>query len=195
MFSFHATKVFHTVEGGAVTFRDPLLRDTLVSAKNFGLDAAGDAPYVSFNAKMTEFHAAMGLANLEIIDEQIAKRKLLTERYLDRLQDVPQLELFHWNDPAVKYNYAYFPVLVSHSAKVDRDTLVSRLLNEYGIQSRKYFYPLISDLTCYRNAHNSADTPIAKDISSRVLTLPLYVDLTTEDVDYICSIVRTILIE
>ena len=194
MFSFHATKVFHTVEGGAVTFCDSLLRDTLISAKNFGFDATGDAPTVSLNAKMTELHAAVGLSNLEIIDEQIAKRKLLVKRYLERLQDVPQLKLFCWDDPTVKYNYAYFPVLVNHNAKVDRDTLVSRLLDECGIQTRKYFYPLISDLACYRAAHNSDDTPIAKDISARVLTLPLYVELTTEDVDNICDSVRAILI-
>lgn len=193
MFSFHATKVFHTVEGGAVTFRDPALQDALVSAKNFGFNSAGDADSISLNAKMTELHAAMGLANLDIIDEQIAKRKLLIERYLDCLQDVPQLELFRWDNPTVKYNYAYFPVLVSHTSTVDRDTLVSRLLDEHGIQARKYFYPLISDFTCYNAAHSSGDTPIAKDISNRVLTLPLYVELTIEDVDHICDVVRAIL--
>lgn len=193
MFSFHATKVFHTVEGGGVTFSDPALRPPLLRSKNFGVDTTtGDAASVSFNAKMTEFHAAMGLANLEIVDQQLAKRKILVERYLERLKDVPQLELFRWDNPAVTYNYAYFPVLVSRSSPADRDTLFSCLLNEHHIQARKYFYPLISDFSCYNTEHNSGDTPIAKDISSRVLTLPLYYELNVEDVDHICEVIREI---
>lgn len=195
MFSFHATKVFHTVEGGAVTFTDPNLKDRLVAAKNFGLIAAEEADTISLNAKMTEMNAAMGLANLEIFDNQIEKRKQLVEHYLKCLNNVEQLEFFHWNNPLIKYNYAYFPVLVKCTSSVCRDELVARLLNDYQIQTRKYFYPLTSDLACYRTEHSSADTPIAKDVSERVLTLPLYVDLTFEQVEFISNAIRTIMSE
>ena len=193
MFSFHATKVFHTVEGGAVSFNDPALKTKLVSAKNFGFIAAEEADSISLNAKMTELHAAMGLANLEIIDEQIIRRRQLVEHYLENLSDVDDLELFHWNNPSVKYNYAYFPIRVKHSSPTARDELVSRLQQEFGIQARRYFFPLISDLACYRAEHNSSDTPVAKDISDRVVTLPLYVDLTFDQIDFICGAIRTIL--
>jgi len=193
MFSFQATKVFHTVEGGAVTFRDNSLSNKLVSAKNFGMVAAEEADTISLNAKMGEINAAMGLANLEILDEQITKRKELIEHYIERLSAVENLELFEWNAPNVVYNYAYFPVVVRSSSPINRDTIAERLLDEYNVQIRKYFYPLLSDLHCYSKKHNSIYTPIAKDISNRVMTLPLFVDLTHEQVDYICDAIQTIM--
>lgn len=193
MFSFQATKVFHTAEGGAITFRDDTLKDALVSAKNFGMVAAEEADTVSFNAKMSELSAAMGLANLEILDEQIAKRKELIGHYLERLEEVKALDLFRWDAEGVLYNYAYFPVLVKPDASVSRDEAADRLIREYNVQIRKYFYPLLNDLNCYKHEHSSADTPVAKDISDRVMTLPLYVDLTHEQVDYICDAIRTIM--
>ena len=187
MLSFHATKVFHTVEGGAVAFHDPVLRSRLISAKNFGMTGAEQADSVSFNAKMTEMHAAMGLANLEIIDAQIQKRQELVAHYLERLSPVDGLRLFSWDQPGVEYNYAYFPFLVEKGFGKSRDMLAEKLEKQSHIQTRKYFYPLLSDLNCYRQEHNSGDTPVAKRVSETVLTLPLFVELTHEQVDGICD--------
>lgn len=192
MFSFHATKVFHTVEGGAVAFHDETLRPRLISAKNFGMTDAEQADSISFNAKMTEMHAAVGLANLEILDAQIQKRRELIDHYLRRLSKVDGLRLFSWEKPGVDYNYAYFPLVVEAGFGKSRDELAEALEREYRVLTRKYFYPLLSDLNCYRDEHNSADTPVAKRLSDAVLTLPLFVDLTHEQVDYICDAIAAI---
>lgn len=192
MFSFHATKVFHTVEGGAVAYKDASLAAPLDEAKNFGMVSAEEAESISFNAKMTELHAAMGLANLQILQEQIQKRRQLIEGYLDRLAQVEELELYRWDDPDVSYNYAYFPICVKPGAKVDRDGLAQVLQDRYQVQTRKYFHPLVSRYHSYQRYVPGGATPVALDISGRVLTLPLFVDLTLEQVDYICAAIRTI---
>jgi len=193
MLSFHATKVFHTVEGGAIAYKNPVLTDKLISAKNFGMVDAEEADSISFNAKMTEMHAAMGLANLEIFSKQIAWRKQLIERYLSNLRGIDGVRLFGWNRPRVTYNYAYFPLLFDETVLgINRDTIADKLTKEYKVLVRKYFYPLLSDLRCYCQDHDSTETPVAKRLSNQVLTLPLFVDLTLEQVDYICEAIREI---
>lgn len=193
MLSFHATKVFHTVEGGAIAFRDADMRQRLISAKNFGMVGPEQAESISFNAKMTEMHAAMGLANLEIFDWMIQKRKELILHYLKRLSGLSGIRLFSWDKPGVDYNYAYFPIIFEENTYgKSRDEVADLLEQKYKILSRKYFYPLLSDLNCYRQEYNSADTPIAKRLSDAVLTLPLFVDLTHEQVDYICDAIAEI---
>ena len=193
MFSFHATKVFHTVEGGAVTFKEGVLEGRLDEAKNFGMISSDEAESISFNAKMTELHAAMGLANLQIIDKLIEKRKSLIEHYLQNLADVAEIELFRWDSPTVTYNYAYFPICIKRGSRVGRNSLAQLLQEKYNVQTRKYFYPLVSDFHSYRALDCAGETPVAKDISERVLTLPLFADLTLEQVDHICEAIRTIL--
>lgn len=193
MFSFHATKVFHTVEGGCVVFRDDSRMDVLVAAKNFGLVTKENAIQASFNAKMTEVHAAMGLANLEIVDGQIIQRKAVVERYLKGLSEVAGIDLFCWDRKDVKYNYAYFPIRVNgETTGINRDELAERLERDYNVQTRKYFYPLLSDMDCYREISDSCQTPIAKTAAEQVLCLPLYADLTPEQEDYICAAIREI---
>ena len=193
MFSFHATKVYHTVEGGAVTYHDPALTNRLRSAKNFGLTSPEEADSISFNAKMTELHAAMGLANLKSVDWQIECRKGLVEHYIHRLSLLKGIRLFRWDKPGVAYNYAYFPVLFEPDLGVTRDEIAERLEKEYHILTRKYFYPLLSDLHCYQDISNSGCTPIAKKIAEQVLTLPLFVEETHEQIDYICDAITEIL--
>lgn len=193
MFSFHATKVYHTVEGGGVACKDPSLTDRLIAAKNFGLVTKEEADTVGLNAKMSELHAAMGLVNLRIIDMQIEKRRELVEHYLKRFAGASRIELFRWDAPGVRYNYAYFPILVSPDSPVGRDELVARLMDQYQIQSRKYFYPLMSDFNCHKELAAQSHTPVAKDIADRICTLPLYMDLTHDQVDYVCDAVLTIL--
>lgn len=184
MFSFHATKVFNTIEGGAVTFNDDQYVKVLNNNKNFGILNEEEVVFVGGNAKMNEFQAAMGLCNLRHIDQSIESRKLAFDRYYARLTNVKGIRLLE-NQENVTRNYAYMPIIID-GFKYNRDELKEKL-QEYNIFSRKYFYPLVSDFECYRNEHSSDDTPVAKHIAKCVLTLPLYEGLTVEDVDYICD--------
>lgn len=186
MFSFHATKVFHTIEGGALTYHDDSLSDRLSALANFGLTGPEHAEYVGCNAKMSEFQAAMGLCNLRHVDGEIAKRRVVVERYQERLGGVPGIKVSR-PQPGVESNYAYFPVLFDGYA-LTRDEVYDRL-RAHNIYARKYFYPLTSSFACYKGRFDPEDTPVAKHVSERVLTLPLYADLAIEDVDRICDVI------
>ena len=188
MFSFHATKVFNTIEGGAVTFRNDNLVQVLNDLKNFGIRGPEDVAYVGGNAKMSEFQAAMGICNLRHVDEEIQKRRAVVERYRQHLQGVPGIRLCE-DQPGVKANYSYFPVIFD-GYKYTRDQ-VFELLAQQNVIARKYFYPLINSFECYKDLPTAGveKTPVANHIADRVLTLPLYADLAAEDVDRICSII------
>lgn len=187
MFSFHATKVFNTIEGGAVAFKDDGLYEVLNQWKNFGIMGPEDVEYIGGNAKMNEFCAAMGICNLRHIDEELAKRKQVAECYWENLSGVEGLKL-SLPSHDVEYNYAYMPVVFEESAPLSRDEAFDALAS-CGIGARKYFYPLISDYACYRDDYDSGNTPTAQDVASRVLTLPMYADLPLDDINRICAIV------
>jgi len=187
MFSFHATKVFNTIEGGAVAFKDPNMQRTLNGLRNFGITGLESVEYVGGNAKMNEFQAAMGLCNLRHVDEEINKRQIAAERYISNLEGVSGIKLIK-SQHGVKNNYAFFPV-VFDGYKKTRDEVYEKL-KEHNIIARKYFYPLTSSFECYAGCFNPDNTPVAKDIAGKVLTLPLYADLELEDVDRICSIIK-----
>lgn len=186
MFSFHATKVFHTIEGGAITYKDESLKKKLNDLKNFGITGPETVEYIGGNAKMNEFQAAMGICNLRHIDEEINKRKKVVERYREKLSNIEGIK-FSIIQEGVKSNYAYFPVIFDNY-KYTRDEIFRKLETE-NIIARKYFYPLINDFECYRDKYSSKDTPVAKYMADRVLTLPLYADLELEIVDKICDII------
>lgn len=188
MFSFHATKVFHSIEGGCVTYSDESLTAKLNYCKNFGITGPEDVVYAGGNAKLNEFCAAMGICNLRHLDSEIAKRKAVNDRYFERLANVPGLRL-NPSAPGVKANYAYFPV-VFDGYKYSRDEVFEKLAAQ-GIVARKYFYPLTNSFECYRGLSGFDDeqTLVAKRIASQVLTLPMYADLSLEDVDKICKII------
>jgi len=186
MFSFHATKVFNTIEGGAITYKDEKLAKVLYDIKNFGITGPESVEYVGGNAKMNEFQAAMGICNLRHVDREIEKRKAVVERYVERLSNIQGIKLCK-SQVGVKSNYAYFPV-VFDGYKLNRDE-VFEALKEQNIIARKYFYPLTNSFECYKDKFNPDDTPVAKYIAERVLTLPLYADLSLEDVDRICNII------
>ena len=186
MFSFHATKIFHTIEGGALTFMDEKLAKRLNDLKNFGITGPESVEYVGGNAKMNEFQAAMGICNLLHVEDEIEKRKAVVERYVERLSNVKGVKLSGLQ-PGVKSNYAYFPV-VFDGYKMSRDEVFEKLKDE-AIYARKYFYPLTSSFECYKDRFDVKKTPVAKYIADRVLTLPLYPDLALEDVDRICNII------
>lgn len=188
MFSFHATKVFNTIEGGAVCFKDDSLYETLNEMKSFGQHGQEECLYVGTNAKMNEFQAAMGICNLRYIDGEIAKRKTAVMEYRRRLSGVKGIKLCSEQTHVVS-NYAYFPV-VFDGYKYTRDEIFE-ILGREDITARKYFYPLTSDFACYKNTAfgGGEKTPVAKFIADRVLCLPLYADLTKEDVNRICDII------
>lgn len=186
MFSFHATKVFHTIEGGAVCFGDEALSEKLNAQKNFGQYSSEFVPVAGGNAKMNEFQAAMGICNLRHIEGEIKKRKSAVMRYRERLSDVKGIKLSPIQENA-ESNYAYFPVVFEKEFGHSRDEVLSQLA-ENNITARKYFYPLTSNFDCYKSLKHF-ETPIAEYISSRVLCLPLYADLTKDDVDKICEII------
>lgn len=188
MFSFHATKVFNTVEGGAICFKDASLKPLLDQWKNFGITGTESVEYVGGNAKMNELCAAMGICNLRHVDEEIAKRKLVAEHYWERLEDVVGITVCK-PQPGITPNYAYLPVLFNpQSFGATRDDVYDALMED-DIHPRKYFFPLVSDFACYRGRFNSMETPVARASASQVLTLPMYADLTKEEIDYICDIV------
>lgn len=188
MFSFHATKVFNTIEGGCVCFKDDSWIQLLDDMKNFGIHGPESVQFIGGNAKMNEFQAAMGICNLRHLDEEIGKRKKVVERYRERLEGVEGIKLSVIQKD-VESNYAYFPV-VFNGYKYTRNEVFERLA-EQGIGARKYFYPLTNSFECYRNYPTAGPekTPVAQHMALRVLTLPLYADLSLEDVDRICGVI------
>ena len=185
MFSFHATKVFNTIEGGCVTYKDESLTSKLNILKNFGMENQESYPEVSGNSKMNEFQAAMGLCNLRYVDGEIAKRKAAVERYTENLKNIDGITA--WKEQTgVEHNYSYFPVLFT--GKFQRDKIAEKLA-ENNVFARKYFYPPTNKFECYKNKFEINETPMADEISRNILTLPLYADLTVSDVDRICEII------
>lgn len=187
MFSFHATKVFNTIEGGAVAIKDSNLYPLLNQWKNFGIMGPEDVEYVGGNAKMNEFCAAMGVCNLRHLPQEIAKRKAVAERYWERLEGAKGVQVCRPAD-GITSNYAYLPVVFEDEFGATRDDVFAAL-DVAGVGARKYFYPLISDYACYRSVYASERTPVAKWVSDRVLTLPMFADLALDDVDRICDVV------
>ena len=185
MFSFHATKVFQTIEGGAIVCQDAALNEALELERNYGITGPEDVITVGGNAKMSEFQAAMGLCNLRHLDEEYARRRHVYEQYHALLGSVPGIRLCS-PQKGVTPNYAYFPVVFDGYRKT-RDKVFHELARE-GIHARKYFYPLTNDYACYRGrpGFDPAQTPVARRVADHVLTLPLYGELSELDVERIC---------
>lgn len=190
-FSFHATKVFNTIEGGAVSYHEEEYGRELYRLKNFGIHSEEVIDGIGANAKMNEFQAAMGICNLRYVNKEIAKRKKVVECYRNRLEDVEGIVL-PYEQNGVTENYAYFPVLFDENGFGSTRDEVYNKLKENQIFSRKYFYPLTNDCQCYEGRFNAEETPMAKYVSERILTLPLYADLDTYSVDKICNIILDI---
>jgi dTDP-4-amino-4,6-dideoxygalactose transaminase len=187
-FSFHATKVFNTIEGGAICYRDEDFGKAVYRLKNFGIKNEETVDGVGANAKMNEFCAAMGLCNLRHVDDELAKRRKVDARYRSHLEGVDGLQL-KAVQADVKSNCAYFPVVFDEKVFGASRNEVKAALAENGIGARKYFYPLTSTFDCFHGKFDGSLTPVAMHISERVLTLPMYADLSLEDVDRICEIV------
>lgn len=188
-FSFHATKVFNTIEGGAASFEDKAIGKKLYQLKNFGIKNEEEVDGIGANAKMNEFCAAMGLCNIKNIENNIDKRKKIYEYYIELLHNIPGLRLNKLN-LQTKYNYSYFPIVVDPEKYGNDRNFIYKCLKNNNIIARKYFYPITNEFSCYKGIINPGDTPIAKEISQKVLTLPLYPDLDIKIVEKICKIIE-----
>lgn len=178
--SFHATKLFHTVEGGAVFSADEKLIKKMDFMRNFGHNGPEDFAEVGINGKNSEFHAAMGLVNLRYADAILQKRKLQWLHYDERLQRVKAASLRI--SAECEFNYSYYPLILADEALTLR---VIHALNEQGIYPRRYFYPPLNLVRLYR----SADLPACYSVSRRILCLPLYHSLTNPEIDKVCDVI------
>ena len=186
MFSFHATKVFHTIEGGCLIHNDPQLSKEFAAWRQFGMFDCEQSEILGTNAKLTEFAAAMGLCNLRHFDEQIALRKKAVMRYRERLSEVKGIVLCK-EQPGVISNYAYFPIqILPEKFGTGRNEVAAQLAKQ-DIYARKYFYPLTSQFPICRERFTVQTTPEAEKTATRILCLPLYADLTISDVDRVCD--------
>jgi dTDP-4-amino-4,6-dideoxygalactose transaminase len=181
--SFHATKLFHTIEGGAVFTKDPLLLKKMAYLRNFGHDGLEKFELAGINGKNSEFHAAMGLVNLKYVDTILESRKSLSEYYRKALKNL-KCQYLKITDHT-NYNYSYFPVVLPSQ---EFTLKVIDELNKNWIYPRRYFFPSLNTLNYV--SHSPCD--VAEDISSRVLCLPLYHTLTKEEIDFIARLILRI---
>jgi dTDP-4-amino-4,6-dideoxygalactose transaminase len=179
--SFHATKLFHTVEGGSVSTPDPSILKRMAMMRNFGHSSATEFSDIGINGKNSELHAAIGLCNLKHINNILDVRKELSNRYMRNLESLPIKfqKIMQYTD----YNHAYFPVLFENEKILQK---IIEQLNLNNIFPRRYFFPSLSKLPYIHNQ----SSPIAEDIASRILCLPLYHSLSTEEIDMICRLIK-----
>lgn len=190
MFSFHATKLYHSIEGGMLVFADPALKFTFDHLKNFGFDGETEVLMPGTNAKMNELQALMGLQVLERMEEIIAERARIHDTYVQHLASVPGLCIPPLPSAPTQHNFSYFPVEIDAKAfGIDRDALYA-WLRQYNVFTRRYFYPLVCDFGCYRTKQNDCDLPVARRVASRVLMLPIYCGLSPFHVEQISNIVQ-----
>lgn len=185
MYSFHATKVFHTVEGGGVTCKTEELIRKIELLRSYGY--VNDQFYLAgINAKGTEFHAAMGLCNINYIESNLQKRKALSELYNSLLPN--DIQVIKERED-VELNYAYYPILLKSEEELEK---VMKRLADHQIHTRRYFYPSLNNLPYLKRKFNC---PISEHISSRILCIPLYADLEIKNVKKIAEIINLALIE
>lgn len=188
--SFHATKVYHTIEGGAIICHDEATKKRIDNLKNFGFVNEVTVVAPGINAKMNEVQAAMGLLQLKYVDAAIQKRKQITILYRQKLKEISGIKVL--NDmPNVEHGYSYFPILIdAEEYGLTRDEVYEKL-KENNIYGRRYFYPLISQFPTYRGLQSSSaeNLPIAEEVAQKVLCLPIFPDLPLDTVEFICSLV------
>ncbi|MDE1164329.1 MAG: dTDP-4-amino-4,6-dideoxy-D-glucose aminotransferase VioA [Pseudomonas sp.] len=187
--SFHATKVFNTFEGGAIVCPDAKIKQRINYLKNFGFADEVTVMAPGINGKMSEINAAFGLLQLKHIDAALARRQRIDGLYRKGLQGVKGIR-FAWDDRP-GHNYAYFPILVGDDFPLSRDALYERF-REQDILVRRYFYPLISDFPMYRGLDSAREghLPVAKDVSNRILCLPIFDSLGDEVLERIIDVLR-----
>lgn len=188
IFSFHATKVFNTIEGGAVVCKDEKMYSRMYDLKDFGIRNEELTASIGANGKMSEFSAIMGLCNLKHLGKALDARKLAYGMYCDGLRGIHGIRI---PEPEIQIdrNYAYFPIFVEEGFPLSRDELFVRL-SEQNVYARKYFYPLTSDQACFKNRYIDAHLEVARKLSKQVMVLPLFEGITEEQVLRIISIIK-----
>ncbi len=193
--SFHATKVYNTVEGGAMVVHSAEMKYDVDNLKNFGFRGETTVVAPGINSKMDEVRAAYGLLNLRYVDAAIATRKRVAEKYVEALKDVKGIELFPYEiNPIFKWNYAYFPILVTDEYRMTRDALYE-FMKTQNVLGRRYFYPLITDFEPYKNYSSAtkANLPVANRLASQVICLPIHHALTDEDVERVLKYIKSVI--
>ena len=188
--SFHATKVFNTVEGGAMIMPDESMKKYIDYLKNFGFAGETEVVAPGINSKIDEIRSAYGILNLKIVDSAIEARKRVALKYRNALKDIPGIR-FMDDMPGVKHNYGYFPIFVNETEYgISRDDLYEKM-KEQNVYGRRYFYPLISTFTTYRGleSSNPANLPVATKLADQVICLPIHHALTDDDVNRIIEII------
>jgi len=192
MFSFHSTKLFHSIEGGMLIFREAGLKGVFDYLKNFGFKNEVEVVMPGTNAKMNEMQALMGIHVLKYLEDIILKRARITAMYRSRLGDVPGIRLVPSLTSDIKYNYAYMPIEVDKQEfGMSRDALYEKL-KEWNVHTRRYFYPLICDFPCYRSISVNGSLPVARRVAERILTIPIYDKLELSDVELICELIMSL---
>lgn len=192
MFSFHATKLFNTIEGGCLTYKDDNLKRKIYNLRNFGIQSEEVVEDVGINGKMNEFQAAMGLENLKIYKQEQAKRAKIKAFYDENLATVEGIRIPQM-PKGVTNSYQYYPIVIGDEYPVSRNELYNRF-KEHNILTRKYFYPACTDYECYKNdlTVKLADLPVVNDLKNRVLCLPYYGNLKEETLEFICNFIKGI---
>lgn len=188
--SFHATKVYNTIEGGALICHDEKTKKRIDYLKNFGFAGETEIVAPGINGKMDEVRAAFGLLNLKEVDKSIEARKQIAEKYRQELRQVKGIS-FMENMEGVRHNYSYFPIFINEEQYgMTRDELYFKM-KEHGVLGRRYFYPLISDFSTYRGLESSHpdNLPIANKIADSVICLPIYSDLENQEIDKIVNLI------
>lgn len=194
MFSFHATKLFHTAEGGALTYNNLNQKQRVDLLKNFGIKNQEEVMMPGINGKMNELQAALGLVMLDYLEEERSKRKEILKLYHELLRNIEGITFYDSNRPNLEQSYQYFVIRIN-TAKfgMSRNQLFDEL-KKYNVFTRKYFHPLCSEYACYRHipSANPANLPVANRVASEVLALPYYGALSNHTVEEICAIIRFI---
>ncbi len=191
--SFHGTKLFTTFEGGAIITKDEKLKGRIDFLKNFGFADEVTVIAPGINGKMNEFQAVIGLLSLEIVDQEIENRKKITQRYLENFNNIKGIKTFTVPE-CVTYNYSYLPVLIDENKFGANREMVYAELKKHDIYSRRYFYPLISNMPSYRTLPTASkdNLPVANKIAEQILCLPIYGELEVDKCDFISQRIITI---
>lgn len=192
MFSFHATKLYHSIEGGLLTFNDPGLKQVFDYLKNFGFKNEIEVVMPGTNAKMNEFQALMGEMVLEHMPEIVASRRNIYQKYVELLADTPGIKLPRPLPEGVAYNYGYMPIEIEEKEYgLSRNELYEEL-KKHNIFARRYFYPLLNDFACYQSVAITDPLVVARSVAEKILTLPIYPNLKNDDICNICNILKEI---
>ena len=186
MFSFHATKLFNTIEGGCLTYNDESLKRKIYNLRNFGIQSEEIVEDVGINGKMNEFQASMGLENLKIFREEQEKRKIIKSFYDKNLASVKGIRIPKMPDNTTN-SYQYYPIIIENDYPISRNELYDKF-KSINIYTRKYFYPACTDYDCYKDCKHS-ELSVTNSIKNKVLCLPYYGDLSTDILQTVCEVI------